>query len=128
MRVEVRVGDERRVVGTAQDSADKHADMRGSLRRVAEMVAAGLFRLRDEAKWLFEMEFRTEADWKEFAEKPTCGGIVADPRQLDEALARPDACVIVTQDNLAAVYERLDTTRRPAPRVRAPRLGGSHVG
>ena len=56
------------------------------------------------------MEFRSEPDWREFVERPTCGGIEADPRQLDEALARPDGCVVVTEDNLAAVYERPDAT------------------
>jgi len=108
MQVEVRVGAERRVVGTAQDSVDKRADMRESLRRVAEMVASDHFSLGDEAKWRFQMEYTSEEDWKEFAEKPTCGGIEADPRQLAEALARPDGRVILTEDNLASVYERLD--------------------
>ena len=107
MQVEVRVGDARRAVGTAQDSAEKRVNMRESLLRVDEAVAAGLFSLRDEAKWRFQMEYSTEEDWKEFAEKPTCGGIEADPRQLDEAFVRSDGWVILTEDDLASVYERL---------------------
>jgi hypothetical protein len=65
---------------------------------------------RDEAKWRFQTEFTSEEDWKEFAEKPTCGGIEADPRQLDEALAGRDSRIVVTEDNLASIYERLDAT------------------
>ena len=110
MQVEVRVGNERRAVGTAQDSVDKLSDMRQALRRVDEMVAAGLFALRDGAEWRFQTEYPSEEDWKEFAEKPTCGGIEADPQQLDEAFARPHSCVILTEDNLASVYERLDAS------------------
>ena len=110
MQVDVRVGSERRTVGSAQDNADKRAHMRGALHRVAETVETGLFMFRDEAKWRFQTEFTSEEDWKEFAEKPTCGGIAADSRQLDEALARPDGCVILTEDNLASIYERLDAT------------------
>lgn len=112
MQVEVRVGIERRAVGTAQDSVDKRSDMREALRRVDEMVAAGLFSFRDRAEWRFQTEYPSEEDWKDFAEKPTCGGIEADPQQLDEAFALPDGCVILTEDNLASVYERLETTSR----------------
>lgn len=112
MLVEARVGNERRALGTARDSPDKRSDMRAALRRVAEAVAAGLFSPRAEANWLLEMVFPSEQDWQEFADKPTCGGIEADPRQLEEALARPDGCIIVTDDNVAAVYVRLDAARR----------------
>jgi hypothetical protein len=108
MQVEVRFGDDRREVGTAQDNADKRRNMRESLRRIDEMVAAGLFSLRDKANWRFRMEYSSEEDWKEFTEKPTCGGIEADPQQLDEAFAHPDGWVITTEDDLASVYERLD--------------------
>ena len=82
--------------------------MRAALRRVAETVTVGLFLLRGEAKWRLRMEFTTAQDWKEFLENPTCGGVEADRRQIDEALARPDGSVIVTEDNLAAAYQRLD--------------------
>ena len=108
MRVEMRIGAQRRVVGSAQDSADKRADMRAALRRVAEMVAAGRFSLCDEVSWRFQMEHWSEEDWNEFAEKPDCGGVEADPRQLDEALAHTEGCVILTEYNLASVYQRLD--------------------
>ena len=107
MQVEVRLGESRHTVETAQDSVEKIADMRGALLRVAETVADGLFSLRDEAKWHLRMEFTLEQDWREFLEHPTFGGIGADPRQLAEAPSRPDGCVIVTEDNLATVYERL---------------------
>ena len=106
MQVEVRIGGERRTVGTARDCDDKQADMRASLCRLAEVVEAGLFALRAESHWRFEMEFPTAEDWREFAEKPSCGGIDADARQLAAVLAQPDGAVIVSDDELAAVYER----------------------
>jgi hypothetical protein len=108
MRIEARFGNERRKVGTAQDSAEKLRAMRESLRRIAEMVAAGLFSLRDEAQWIFQMEYEFAKDWKEFTEKPNCGGIEADLQQLAAAFERADGCVVLTEEDLAAVYERLD--------------------
>jgi hypothetical protein len=107
MQVEVLLGDERRALGTAQDSVEKREEMRGALRRVAETVADGLFALRDQAKWRFEMEFTSEPDWREFIEKPTFGGVQADLRPIADALARPDGSVILTEDNLGEIYERL---------------------
>ncbi len=107
MTVEVHLGTERRVVGTAQDNADKRADMRGALRRVDEMVADGFLSVRGEAKWRFQTEYSAVEDWREFVERPTCGGLEADTRLIDAALARPDGRVTVTEDNLAVVYERL---------------------
>jgi hypothetical protein len=110
MQVEVLAGTALRTIGTAQDSSEKRASMRASLQRVAEAVGAGLFSLREETTWQFRMEYTSAEDWKEFAERPTCGGINADMRRLDEALARPDGRVLLTEDDLAAVYVRLEAT------------------
>ena len=106
MDVEVHVGGERRRVGTAQDSAEKHMDMREALRSVSALAAAGLFSLRHEAVWQFELEYETPEDWADFTDKPTCGGIEADPELLDAALSQPDGRIILTEENLTRVYER----------------------
>lgn len=106
MDLEVRLGDDRRPVGNAQDCPIKIADMKAALRTVAELVAAGLFSLRHEALWQFEIQFLSQAAWAEFGNKPTCGGIESDPESLDAALSRPDGRIILTEENLALVYTR----------------------
>ena len=71
-----------------------------------ELAAAGLFSLRHEALWQFEIQFLSHAAWAEFGNKPTCGGIESDPELLDAALSRPDGRIILTEENLALVYTR----------------------
>ena len=107
MDLEVRLGAELFPAGAARDSPAKCGDMREALRTLAELTTAGLFSLRSQALWRVEIQFRESADWAEFLDKPTCGGVEADEELLDTALSRPDGCIILTEENLAAVYERL---------------------
>ena len=107
MDLEVRLGSERCPAGIAQDSPAKREDMREALRTVAELVTAGLFSLRNKAVWRFELQFQSPTDWTEFVDKPTCGGVEAEQELLDTALSRPDGRIILTEENLAFVYERL---------------------
>jgi len=105
MDLEVRLGGERRPAGIAEDDLAKRESMRQALRTVAELTRAGLFSLRNEAVWRFELQFQSPADWTEFVDKPSCGGVEADQELLDAALSRPDGCVILTEEDLALVYE-----------------------
>ena len=108
MNLEVRFGDQRSPAGVARDNPDKLGDMRESLRTVAELATAGLFSLRHEAAWQFEIHFPSPADWKEFLDKPTCGGVEADSELLDAALSQPDGSIVLTEENLTLVHERLE--------------------
>ena len=65
------------------------------------------FWLRDDALWQFEMRFPSGEDWTEFLEKPSCGGVDADRELLEEAFSRPGGCIVLTEENVARVYERL---------------------
>ena len=107
MDLEVRLGGERRPAGIAEDDPAKCENMRQALRTVAELARAGLFSLRNEAMWQFEVQFQSPADWTEFVDKPSCGGVEADQELLDAALLRPDGCIILTEEDMASVYERL---------------------
>ena len=106
MDVEVCVGGERRAVGSAHDCVEKREDMRAALRTLEEFAASGMMSPTGRAVWHFEMQFRSVADWREFVEKPTCGGIDADRKQLDGALSRTDGSVVTIEENYALVYER----------------------
>ena len=103
----VRLGGERRDAGIALENTEKLEDMKASLRTVTEDVAAGLFSMRNELKWQFEMQYPTPADWREFLDRPSNGGIEADPELIEDALGRPDGYVYSVEDDLAQAYERL---------------------
>ena len=60
----------------------------------------------DEAKALGIMRLDRRGRLVEFVEKPTCGGIDADRKQLDGALSRTDGSVVTIEENYALVYER----------------------
>jgi hypothetical protein len=106
MDVEVCVGGERCTAGSARDCVEKQKDMRSALRTLEEFAAAGMLSLAGRAVWHFEVQFPSVADWKEFVEKPTCGGIDADRKQLDVALSRTDGRVVIIEENFALVYAR----------------------
>lgn len=107
INLEVRLGDERRQVGIAWDSVEKLGNMNASLRELVKSVTAGLFALRHEAHWQFEMWLQTPADWQGFLDRPSFGSVEADQELLDSALAHPDGYVVTTEDDLAQSYERL---------------------
>ena len=73
----------------------------------ASIAASGMLSLVDRAVWQFEMQFPSAADWKDFVEKPTCGGIESDQEQLDAALSQTDGSIVIVEENFALVYERL---------------------
>ena len=106
MDLEVCLGERRIPVGVARDLPDKLVNMKQALRALAELTAAGLFSLRGNAAWEFQNQFWSPPDWREFIERPACGGVEADQGVLEAALARPDGYVLLTEENLAAVYER----------------------
>jgi hypothetical protein len=106
MDLEVRLGARRIPLGVARDLPDKLVNMKEALRTLAELTAAGLFSLRGNAAWEFQYQFHSPADWREFIEKPTCGGVEVDRGRLETALGRPDGYVLLTEKDLASVYER----------------------
>ena len=107
INLEVRLGDEREPAGTALDCAEKLVSMKGSLLALAASITDGLFALRDEMHWQFEMRYPTSAEWQDFIDRPSFGGVEADQELIDAALERPDGCVVSTEDDLAQSYERL---------------------
>ena len=117
MEVEVRFGADRRTAGVAHDSDAKLEDMRASWRTVADLTAAGLFALRGESTCAYEFHFPGSKEWQEFVEKPNPIAIEAKSALLKEALACPDGLIVVTEENLGRLYERL-----------APPGGGSSRG
>ena len=108
INIEVRVGGESRQAGIAGDIAEKLVAMKASLRVVAKLVGSGLYSLREEAEWQFEMQYHSAADWQEFLDRPTCGGADVDQKLLDATFAQQDGYVVSTEDDLAQSYERLD--------------------
>ena len=106
--IEVRAGGERRQAGNARDIDEKLVAMKASLGVIAELVRNGLFSLRNEAKWRFEMQYHSPADWQEFLDRPTCGGAEVEQELLDAAFAQQDGYVVSTEDDLAQSYERLN--------------------
>jgi len=77
------------------------------MRAVEALPAGGLFRVLDRAPWLFEMRYTTPEAWSEFVDKPTCGGVRADDRLLEEALSLSGGYIVLTEKNLALAFERL---------------------
>jgi hypothetical protein len=108
INIEVRVGGESRQAGIARDIAEKLVAMKASLRVVAKLVGSGLYSLREEAEWQFEMQYHSAADWQEFLDRPTCGGADVDQKLFDATFAQQDGYVVSTEDDLAQSYERLD--------------------
>ena len=107
MEGEVRFGADRRTAGVAHDSDAKLKDMRASLRTVADLTAAGLFALRGESTCAYEFHFPGSEEWQEFVEKPNPIAIEAEPALLEQALARPDGRIVVTEENIGRLYARL---------------------
>ena len=89
------------------ENDEKLEDMKASLRELEKFVTNGSFALRSEVHWQFEMRYPTVADWKEFLERPSHGGVEADQEMLDAALTHADGYVFSTEDDLAQSYERL---------------------
>jgi len=106
MKLEVLLGEERHVAGIAEDNEEKRHAMKASLRRVAGLAEEGLFALRHEVLWEFEMIHTAPDDWAEFVNKPTFGRIEADQELLDAAMSRPDGNIILTEEDLLFVYEK----------------------
>ena len=91
--------------------------MRAALSTTSELAASGLFSLRHEAVWRFEMQYSSPPDWMEFVNKPTCGGVDVDQKLLDAALSQPGGRIILTEENFALVYERLGIAPDPRRRL-----------
>ena len=101
LNLQGRRGDDVRQAGSAMENDEKLRDMKASLRELEESGANGLFALRREEHWQFEMRYRTIADWQEFLERPRHGGVEADQELLDAALPPADGSVFSTEDDLA---------------------------
>ena len=110
MSLEVHLGARRLPAGEARETPEKYEDMRQALRKIAELTTAGLFALRRDAMWEFELHYESPEDWTEFHQRPNCGGVDADPELLDAALVRTDGRIVLTEENLAQVYERRSRT------------------
>jgi hypothetical protein len=106
MPLEARVGDDRRSIGNAWDSAEMRKSMLSSLANIDAVVDTGLFRLVDSASFVFSMVFESPEDWDDFMESTGCGGADADPGVIATTLANPDGRIIVTEDDLAQVLVR----------------------
>ena len=115
MRVEARLGDETRSIGSAWDTDEKQAAMLSALGAVDSLAEAGLFRKLAEAVWSFEMHHTDLAAWRGFVEKPTRGGVEVDQELLDEALRREDGRVVTFEEDLARLFERLDVSDPGVP-------------
>jgi hypothetical protein len=113
--LEVCRGAVRRSAGTAFDDSECRKDMRASLRALAELTAAGLFKLQQEIRLDFEFHFPTAEDWTEWLARPRAGGLAANRELLDKtlpALASGEATIVATEKDVAGVYERLPKSQR----------------
>lgn len=107
MPLEARVGDERRAIGNAWDNPEMRENMLSSLASIDAAVEAGLFRMVDSARWVFSMVFEAPEDWDDFMASTGCGGADADPEAITATLAAPHGRIVVTEDDLAQVLERV---------------------
>ncbi len=80
--------------------------MKNALRTMTELTDAGLFVFLRDSTWDYELHFESLEDWAECLERPWCGGVETDPALIDAAGSGCDGRIVLTQENLAQLYDR----------------------
>ena len=104
--VEVQLDDSRFPAGWASETPGKYEDMTHALRTIAELAEAGLFVLRSELTWHYELHFDSLEDWAECLERPWCGGSETDPALIDAAARDRAGRIVLMQENVAQRFAK----------------------
>ena len=104
--VEVQLDDRRLPAGWASETPGKYEDMTHALRTIAELAEAGLFVLRSELTWHYELHFDSPEDWAECLERPWCGGGETDAALIDAAGNACDGRIVLIEENVAQLFRR----------------------